>query len=118
MTGEDRMRLDVWLWRTRFFKTRTAASAAIESEGARVERDGQVRRIDKPATLVSSGDLVNFVNPSGPYVLRVLSLPPRRGPASEAAVCYETVTAAPQVAGRDGRRGASQGGCQGECQGG
>ena len=113
MTGEDRMRLDVWLWRTRFFKTRTAASAAIESEGARVERDGQVRRIDKAATLVTSGDLVNFVNPSGPQVLRVLSLPPRRGPASEAAVCYEHVTAGPRAVDRDGCQSGAQGGSQG-----
>jgi ribosome-associated heat shock protein Hsp15 len=102
MTGEDRMRLDVWLWRIRLFKTRTSASDAIEIEGARIERDGQVRRTDKPATLVTSGDLVNFVSATGPHVLRVLCLPPRRGPATEAALCYEAVTAAPRIAGRGG----------------
>jgi ribosome-associated heat shock protein Hsp15 len=93
MSDEARMRLDVWLWRARFFKTRTSASDAIESEGARIERDGQVRRIDKPATQLASGDLVSFVNASGQHVLRVLDLPARRGPASEAALCYEAVTA-------------------------
>ncbi|MEP7209877.1 MAG: hypothetical protein ABI740_03490 [Alphaproteobacteria bacterium] len=101
MTGETRMRLDVWLWRTRFFKTRTSASDAIESDGARIERDGQVRRIDKPATQLASGDLVSFVNTSGQYVLRVLDMPSRRGPASEAALCYETVTSSRP----DGQRG-------------
>ena len=96
------MRLDVWLWRTRFFKTRTSASDAIETQGARIERDGQVRRIDKPAAPLASGDLVSFVNISGSHVLRVLSLPPRRGPVSEAALCYEAVTTAPRSASRGG----------------
>jgi ribosome-associated heat shock protein Hsp15 len=101
MTDEARMRLDVWLWRARFFKTRTSASDAIENQGARIERDGQVRRIDKPSATLASGDLVSFVNASGQHVLRVLGLPARRGPASEAALCYETVTSSP-AGGRDG----------------
>jgi ribosome-associated heat shock protein Hsp15 len=103
MTDEARMRLDVWLWRTRFFKTRTSASDAIESEGARIERGGQVRRIDKPSTTLASGDLVSFVNASGSHVLRVLGLPPRRGPASEAVLCYEAVATSQH--GRTGGHG-------------
>jgi ribosome-associated heat shock protein Hsp15 len=103
MTDEARMRLDVWLWRTRFFKTRTSASDAIESDGARIERAGQVRRIDKPSATLASGDLVSFVNASGSHVLRVLGLPARRGPASEAALCYEAVTTSQH--GRAGNHG-------------
>jgi ribosome-associated heat shock protein Hsp15 len=103
MSDGDRMRLDVWLWRTRFFKTRTSSSDAIGTEGARIERDGQVRRIDKPSATLASGDLVSFVNASGQHVLRVLGLPARRGPASEAALCYEAVTASqPEQAGGHG----------------
>jgi ribosome-associated heat shock protein Hsp15 len=89
MTGETRMRLDLWLWRTRFFRTRTAASDAIEADGARIERDGQVRRIDKPSATVAAGDLISFATPSGPHVLKIVGLPERRGPAPEAALCYE-----------------------------
>jgi len=85
----DRMRLDVWLWRARFFKTRTAASEAIEAHGARIERDGQVRRVDKPATGVAPGDLISFARGARTHALRILSLPARRGPASEAGLCYE-----------------------------
>jgi len=90
MTDADacRMRLDVFLWRAGFFKARTSATEAIEETGARVERDGQVRRIDKPATPVEPGDILSFGAPSGPMLVRILSLPARRGPPSEAALCY------------------------------
>ena len=59
------MRLDVFLWRARFFKARTSASEAIEERGARIERAGQVRRVDKPATPVEIGDVLSFSCPSG-----------------------------------------------------
>lgn len=86
-----RMRLDVFLLRARFFKTRTAATEAVENKGARIERDGQVRRVDKPATPVEPGDVLAFRAPSGQKLVRILSLPPRRGPPSEAALCYEAL---------------------------
>lgn len=94
MTADDdkgRMRLDVFLWRARFFKTRTSATEAVEGRGARIERDGQVRRIDKPATPVELGDILSFRAPSGARLVRILSLPTRRGPPSEAALCYEAI---------------------------
>jgi ribosomal 50S subunit-recycling heat shock protein len=89
--SEERIRLDVFLWRTRFFKARTSATEAIEAKGARIERGGHVRRIDKPAVLVEAGDIVSFAAPSGPQLVRILSLPARRGPPAEAALCYEAV---------------------------
>ena len=88
---ETRIRLDVFLWRARFFKARTSATEAIETRGARIERDGQVRRVDKPATPVEPGDLLSFAAPSGHRLVRILALPSRRGPPSEAALCYEAV---------------------------
>ena len=87
--SEERMRIDVFLWRTRFFKARTSATEAIEAKGARIERDGQVRRIDKPATAVEAGDVLSFTAPSGAKLVRIISLPERRGPPAEAALCYE-----------------------------
>ena len=89
--SEDRMRIDVFLWRARFFKARASATEAIEANGARIERDGQVRRIDKPATPVEAGDLLTFTAPSGSKLVRVISLPERRGPPAEAALCYEAL---------------------------
>lgn len=92
MTAE-RMRLDVWLWRARFFKARSAAADAVESQGFRIERDGQVRRVEKPATPVEPGDLLSFAAPSGRRLVRILLLPARRGPPAEAALCYEAIEA-------------------------
>jgi ribosome-associated heat shock protein Hsp15 len=89
----DRMRLDLWLWRARFFKTRGAASAAIETGSIRIERDGHVRRVEKPATTISVGDLLSFANLSRSHLLRIVSLPVRRGPAPEAVLCYERIEA-------------------------
>ena len=76
------MRLDVFLWRARFFKARTSATEAIETAGARIERDGQVRRIDKPATPVEPGDILSFSAPSGRCLVRILALPRAKGAAS------------------------------------
>ncbi len=90
---DERMRLDVFLWRTRFFKARANASEAIEAVGVRIERDGQVRRVDKPASPVEIGDMLSFACPAGVRLIRILALPARRGPPSEAATCYEAVTA-------------------------
>ncbi len=91
---DTRMRIDVFLWRARFFKARTSASEAIEETGARIERDGQVRRIDKPATPVEAGDILSFVAPSGAKLVRIVALPGRRGPPAEAALCYQSLTGA------------------------
>lgn len=87
------MRIDVFLWRARFFKARSGATEAIETQGARIEREGQVRRIDKPSTPVAPGDLLSFAAPSGNRLVRILALPARRGPPSEAALCYEAAEA-------------------------
>lgn len=91
--SEERMRLDVWLWRARFFKTRSTATDAVERQGFRIEREGQVRRVEKPATPVEPGDLLSFAAPSGRRLVRILSLPARRGPPAEAALCYEAIEA-------------------------
>jgi ribosome-associated heat shock protein Hsp15 len=88
---DERMRIDVFLWRARFFKARSGATEAIESTGARIERDGLVRRVDKPSATVARGDLLSFAAPSGNRLVRILALPARRGPPSEAALCYEAV---------------------------
>jgi len=87
------MRIDVFLWRARFFKARSAAADAVENQGLRIERDGQVRRVDKPATPVGPGDILSFAAPSGRRLVRIISLPERRGPPAEATLCYQALEA-------------------------
>jgi ribosome-associated heat shock protein Hsp15 len=85
---DGRMRLDIWLWRARFFKTRSAAAAAVSETGVNIERDGQVRRIDRPASTVALGDVLAFLAPSGQQLVTVQALPARRGPPAEAARAF------------------------------
>lgn len=81
------MRLDRFLFFIRMVKSRTLAQALIEESNVRV--DG--KRVAKPAEEVRVGSVIAFPLRGQVRVLRVLSLPARRGPASEARICYEDV---------------------------
>lgn len=87
----ERMRLDVWLWRARFFKTRALAAAEIAAGGVRLGRAGQVRRVDKPGEAVGPGDDLAFRAGAGLTAVRIVALGVRRGPAPEARALYTPV---------------------------
>jgi ribosome-associated heat shock protein Hsp15 len=76
-------RLDKWLWHTRFFKSRSAATSAIS--GGKVHLNGD--RV-KPAHRVRAGDRVSLSLQGLVAEFQVLGLPARRGPASEAQSHY------------------------------
>jgi ribosomal 50S subunit-recycling heat shock protein len=40
---------------------------------------------------VEAGDVLSFTAPSGSKLVRIISLPERRGPPAEAALCYEAL---------------------------
>lgn len=82
------VRLDIWLWRARFFKTRTMAAGVVEG-GVFVERGGQSRKVDKPSATVEPGDGVSFRQGLTLRTVRVLACGSRRGPAAEARTLYE-----------------------------
>ncbi len=88
------LRLDVWLWRARMFKTRSAASARILEGGVRCGSVGSFPpgggglRLAKPSSLVRIGDAITLAAPRGVVSLRILSLPARRGPPAEGRACY------------------------------
>ena len=75
----DHSRLDKWLWHARFYKTRSAATAAIN--GGKVHLNAE--RI-KPAHRVRVGDRLSLSLQGIVGEFEVLGLPVRRGPASEA----------------------------------
>lgn len=81
---DDALRLDRWLWFTRFYKTRTAAAAAVQ--GGHVRINGERAR---GATRVRTGDEIVLVRQQLTYELTVVDIPVRRGPAREARACYK-----------------------------
>lgn len=100
------MRLDVWLWRARFFKSRSLAAGVVEG-GVFVERGGQSRRIDKAAAIIEPGDGVSFRKGKVLRTVRVLGCGVRRGPPAEARALYEDLAAeGEEDAGDDSAGGA------------
>lgn len=81
--GDSPIRLDVWLWRARFFKTRALAAKAA-ANGLRVNG----LRTQKPGARVRPGDVVTFAQAAHIRVIEVVAPGARRGPAPEAQALY------------------------------
>jgi ribosome-associated heat shock protein Hsp15 len=73
------VRLDIWLWAARFFKTRSLAKQAIE--GGKIDcNDAQA----KPSKAVHAGDRVRIRRGEETFVVDVAALSEQRGPAAVA----------------------------------
>ena len=81
------MRIDRFLFFVRLTKSRTIAQAVVEEGHIRI--DG--KRVAKPSEEVRAGSVVALPLHGNVRVVRVLSLPHRRGPAAEARSHYEEV---------------------------
>ena len=79
------MRIDRFLFFVRLLKSRTLAQALIETGHVRI--DG--KRVEKPSETVRVGSVIAFPLRGRVHILKVLSLPTRRGPALEAQGCYQ-----------------------------
>ena len=77
------VRLDVWLWAARLFKTRSLARSAIES--GRVEVGGERA---KPARSVRIGDQLRLDRAGEQFEVQVMGLSGSRGPAPVAQQLY------------------------------
>jgi ribosome-associated heat shock protein Hsp15 len=86
--ADDACRVDLWLWRARFCKTRTVASRLVESGHVRMTRAGQQSRLDKPSRTVRLGDELVFAFGGRLTAVRVQALGVRRGPPEEARGLY------------------------------
>lgn len=91
MSGETEQRLDIWLWRARWVKSRSDAVYLISEKGVRIDRAGLVRKTNKPGAGVMINDVLTFRKGSEIKTIRVLGFPDRRGPAPEAETFYEFV---------------------------
>ncbi len=109
-TGDDRLRLDKWLWYARFFKTRSIAARACAAHPLRI--NGNV--VSKSHATVKPGDVLTFPLRSDIRVIEVLALGRRRGPAPEARALYHDLsppevivrkTPAGEVSGRPTKAG-------------
>ena len=80
MTG---VRMDMWLWAARFFKTRPLAKKACEL--GRILSNGQPA---KAAREVRVGDRLRITNEGGEFQVDVLLLSEVRGPAPVAQTLY------------------------------
>jgi ribosome-associated heat shock protein Hsp15 len=81
---KDKVRLDKWLWATRFFKTRPLATEAII--GGKVHVNGERVR---PGKVLCIGDELSIRRGRNLYVVIVRGLTGRRGPASQTPLLYE-----------------------------
>ena len=77
------VRLDLWLWAARFFRTRSLAKHAIET--GKVEVDGQRAKASRG---VRAGDALRIVRGDEVFEIAVLALSDQRGPASIAQTLY------------------------------
>lgn len=81
--SEAGVRIDVWLWAARFYKTRSLARQAVET--GKVEVGGQRA---KPSRLVRVGDALLVVRGEERFEVEVLALGSVRGPAKLAQGLY------------------------------
>ncbi len=77
------VRMDIWLWAARFFKTRPLAKHACEL--GRILANGQPA---KPAREVRAGDRLRISNEGGEFQVEILLLSEVRGPAAVAQTLY------------------------------
>jgi len=77
------VRLDLWLWAARFFKTRSLAKQAIET--GKIDVAGQRAKAARPLRL---GDAMRVTRGDEVFEVEVLALSGKRGTASAAQALY------------------------------
>ncbi len=89
--NSEKFRIDKWLCAARFFKTRSLAADAVECGKVHIN---QVRV--KPAKAVAVGDMLNINIGQKQFVIEVMALSNKRGPAAEAQKLYRETDASRQ----------------------
>ena len=77
------VRMDIWLWAARFFKTRPMAKRACEL--GRILSNGQPAKASREVRI---GDRLRVTNDGGDFQIEVLLLSEARGPGSVAQTLY------------------------------
>ncbi|MEO1642732.1 MAG: RNA-binding S4 domain-containing protein [Pseudomonadota bacterium] len=87
-TSDEAVRLDIWLWRARFFKTRALATDYVSRKGVRLTRTGQTRKVSKPGARLAVGDVLTFYKAKEIQNVEIIAFGERRGPVAEAQTLY------------------------------
>ena len=85
---KNTLRLDIYLYYIRIFKSRSLATKYILSNRLRIS--GQVTQ--KPHKMISIGDVLSMTISGNVKILKILDIPNRRGPYSESLNFYEDIT--------------------------
>jgi ribosome-associated heat shock protein Hsp15 len=94
----ETVRLDKFLWFARIVKTRALAQTLAEEGRLRIS--GRVA--DRAHAAVRVGDVLSFAMRGEVRVLRVETLPVRRGPPAEARALYTELPEGPLTSGGGG----------------
>jgi len=81
-------RIDVWLWRARFCKTRALAAKRVADGEVSGQRQGAAIALDKPSRQIRPGDVLNLAFGERRATLQVQGVGEKRGPAAEARALY------------------------------
>ncbi|HHL42312.1 MAG TPA: RNA-binding S4 domain-containing protein [Hellea balneolensis] len=89
---DESQRIDIWLYRARFFKSRALSGRFVSRRKVRLTRGGCTHKLSKPHFCLRVGDQLTFVNANKLIIVEILALGLRRGPASEATQLYRVIS--------------------------
>ena len=84
ITDKEKVRLDIWLWAARFFKTRSLCKQAID--GGKITLNSNKGKAAKPVTI---GDEIVISRGQQKMTVMVVKLGEKRGPAAIATQLYQ-----------------------------
>ena len=99
MPGEERQRIDKWLFFARVVKSRSLAAKLVQAGRVRINRE----KAEQAAHPVKAGDVLTITLDRRVLVYRVAAAGTRRGPAEEARLLYEDIGQAAAGAGAPSR---------------
>ncbi len=86
--GQQKIRIDKWLWYARVVKTRTLAKKLVQA--GKIRLNGT--KTGSPSLQINPQDVLTITLERRILVYRVLLPGTRRGPASEARLLYEDIS--------------------------
>ena len=92
--AQGSVRIDLWLWYARFFKSRSLAARAVKGSRMRLNRQ-VIRKVSQPLRV---GDVLTIPWNGEIRVIEIAALGERRGPAGEARALYHDRTVAETAA--------------------